>query len=116
MPWQHTPVGHHGTPLRSRRVTMFRFPSRLILIGGLVVVGFASGQETPGDRARRNAEETVSAEGVAFFEKKIRPVLVTECYGCHSSEKVKKVRGGLALDTREGTRKGGDSGPVIVPG
>src|SRR5437867_48344 len=61
-------------------VTMFRFPSRLILLSGLVVVGFASGQETQG----------VSAEGVAFFEKKIRPVLVTECYECHSTEKAKK--------------------------
>jgi hypothetical protein len=89
---------------------MFRFPGRLILIGGLVVVGLASGQETPGDRARRNAE------GVAFFEKKIRPILVTECYECHSSAKGKKARGGLLLDTREGMRKGGDSGPVIVPG
>ena len=95
---------------------MFRFPCRLILISGLVVFGFASGQETPGDPARRNAEAADPAEGVAFFEKKIRPVLVAECYGCHSTEKAKKVRGGLALDTREGARKGGDSGPVIVPG
>jgi hypothetical protein len=116
---------------------MFRSPSRLVLISSLVVAGFACGQETSGDRARRNAEaapprggrgtdsrtspaaaakDAGTAEGVAFFEKKIRPVLVTECYGCHSAEKRKKVRGGLALDTREGTRKGGDSGPVIVAG
>jgi cytochrome c553 len=95
---------------------MFRFPSRLILICGLVLSGFASGQQTPRDRAPRTAEDAVTAEGVAFFEKKIRPVLVAECYACHSAEKVKKVRGGLSLDTREGTRKGGDSGPVIVPG
>src|SRR5262245_58652149 len=98
---------------------MFRSPTHLILIGGLVAFGFASGQETQGDRARRkaesasptvaagtDAEEALSAEAVAFFEKKIRPVLVAECYECHSTEKAKKVRGGLALDTREGTRKG----------
>jgi hypothetical protein len=95
---------------------MSRLPSHLILVGGLVAFGFASGQETPGERARRSAGGVLPAEGAAFFEKKIRPVLVAECYGCHSAGKGKKVRGGLALDTREGTRKGGDSGPVIVPG
>ncbi|MFO0803458.1 MAG: PSD1 and planctomycete cytochrome C domain-containing protein [Gemmataceae bacterium] len=54
----------------------------------------------------------------AFFESKIRPVLVKECYSCHSAEaaKTKKLRGGLQLDTREGIRKGGDGGPAVVPG
>jgi hypothetical protein len=52
--------------------------------------------------------------GVAFFEKKIRPVLVEHCYRCHST--AKKQRGGLALDSRDGLRKGGDRGPAIVPG
>ncbi|MFO0927585.1 MAG: c-type cytochrome domain-containing protein [Gemmataceae bacterium] len=42
-------------------------------------------------------------------------MLIAECHGCHSTEKGKKVRGGLALDTRAGLRKGGDSGPAIVP-
>ena len=50
-----------------------------------------------------------------FFEKKIRPVLVENCYECHSAD-AKKVKGGLLLDTREGIEKGGDSGPAIVPG
>ena len=27
-----------------------------------------------------------------------------------------KIKGGLVLDTREGTRKGGDMGPAVVPG
>jgi len=54
-------------------------------------------------------------EQVAFFEKKIRPVLVDNCYKCHSAE-AEKVKGGLTLDTREGARRGGDSGPVVVPG
>ncbi len=39
------------------------------------------------------------ADGVEFFEKKIRPVLVEHCYDCHSA-KAKKVRGGLRLDSR----------------
>ena len=59
------------------------------------------------------AEST--AEGLAFFEKKIRPVLVEHCYKCHSASS-EKVKGGLLLDTREGIRKGGESGPAVVPG
>ena len=56
-----------------------------------------------------------SREQIAFFEKKIRPVLVQHCYDCHSEE-AKKAKGGLKLDTRVATRKGGDTGPGIVPG
>jgi hypothetical protein len=52
--------------------------------------------------------------GIEFFEKKIRPVLVEQCYRCHSAHQ--KVKGGLALDSRDGLRKGGDSGPALVPG
>lgn len=53
-----------------------------------------------------------------FFEKKIRPVLVEHCYSCHSAASAKdgKLRGGLFVDTREGIRKGGESGPGVVPG
>jgi len=49
-----------------------------------------------------------------FFEKKIRPVLVQHCYECHSA-KSKIVQANLYLDTREGMRRGGDSGPAVVP-
>jgi hypothetical protein len=55
------------------------------------------------------------AQGIAFFETKIRPVLVKSCYECHSATAT-KVRAGLLLDTRDGVRKGGDSGPAVVPG
>ena len=50
-----------------------------------------------------------------FFESKIRPVLAEKCYGCHSVESGKS-KGGLLLDTREGVRTGGDTGPAVVPG
>ena len=53
--------------------------------------------------------------GIEFFEKKIRPVLVEHCYECHAITS-KKVRGGLLLDSRDGVRKGGITGPAIVPG
>ncbi|HKI20901.1 MAG TPA: DUF1549 domain-containing protein, partial [Isosphaeraceae bacterium] len=50
-----------------------------------------------------------------FFETKVRPVLVEHCYACHSSQ-ARKLKGGLLLDTIEGMRKGGQSGPAVVPG
>src|SRR4051812_7765410 len=52
-------------------------------------------------------------EGVAFFESKIRPVLVESCYKCHGPEKQK---GQLRLDSKEAMLKGGETGPVLVPG
>ena len=53
--------------------------------------------------------------GIEFFEKKIRPIFVENCYKCHSKE-AEKLKGGLLLDTRDGVLKGGDTGPPIVPG
>ncbi|HUS34737.1 MAG TPA: PSD1 and planctomycete cytochrome C domain-containing protein [Verrucomicrobiae bacterium] len=56
-----------------------------------------------------------TAEGVDFFESRIRPVLAEHCYKCHSVES-KKRKGGLWLDSRAALREGGDSGPVLAPG
>src|SRR3954447_14915870 len=53
--------------------------------------------------------------GTEFFEKEIRPVFADKCYGCHSS-KLKSPMGGLVLDTKSGLKKGGNGGPVLVPG
>ena len=55
-------------------------------------------------------------KGIAFFEQKIRPVLIEHCYSCHS-EKAVKLRANLFLDSKAGWEKGGDSGvPAVVPG
>lgn len=54
-------------------------------------------------------------DGVAFFEAKIRPVLVKHCYECHSAESGKS-KGGLMLDTKQAIQAGGDTGPAVVPG
>lgn len=63
------------------------------------------------------ADPAIAADGdgIEFFEKKIRPVLATHCYKCHS-EKAQKIKGSLALDSAAGILKGGDRGPAIVPG
>jgi len=70
----------------------------------------------PSDGSARAKPGSVSTPAqLSHFEKKIRPVLVAQCYACHAAD-AKEIRGGLALDTREGIRKGGDSGPAVVPG
>lgn len=57
----------------------------------------------------------VSAEpDIDFFEKKIRPILVDNCYSCHSLGK--RLRGGLSLETKEAVLKGGDTGPALIAG
>jgi hypothetical protein len=58
------------------------------------------------------------ARRIEFFETKIRPVLVENCYQCHSAdaEKQKKLKAGLRLDTKAGMLAGGDGGAVLVPG
>jgi hypothetical protein len=50
---------------------------------------------------------------IEFFEKRVRPVLVQNCVGCHGPQKQK---GGLRLDSRAAVMKGGDNGPEIVAG
>lgn len=54
-------------------------------------------------------------EGIEFFEKRVRPVLVEHCYKCHSIES-KKAKGGLLLDSRDAILKGGATGPALVAG
>jgi hypothetical protein len=53
--------------------------------------------------------------GIEFFEAKVRPVLVANCYPCHSHQAAKQ-RGGLYLDSRDALLRGGDTGPAVVPG
>ncbi len=50
--------------------------------------------------------------GEAFFESKIRPVLVKRCYECHSGA---NAEGGLRVDLKSTIRKGGDRGAAVVP-
>jgi hypothetical protein len=55
-------------------------------------------------------------EGLDFFEKKIRPVLIDRCYACHSAQ-AKSVMGGLRLDSQQGMLRGGDSNkPAVTAG
>ncbi len=60
------------------------------------------------------AAHALSAEdGVEFFEKRVRPVLASNCYSCHGPD---KQFGALRLDSKERLLKGGQSGPAAIPG
>lgn len=72
-----------------------------IVIGG--IIGRSAAAEAP----------PVSAEQAKFFESKVRPLLVENCFKCHSEESQK---GNLRLDARGEMLLGGESGPAIVPG
>ena len=56
--------------------------------------------------------EKASASTVSF-EKNIQPLFRAKCQRCHGGEAIK---GDLDLKTAQGIQKGGESGPVIVPG
>jgi hypothetical protein len=64
-------------------------------------------------QADEPAANTISAEGRAFFEREVRPLLVKRCFECHGGS---EAEGGLSLASAEGWKHGGDSGPAIVPG
>src|SRR6266699_4759708 len=67
------------------------------LVGGLL---FASGP--------------VIAAAPPTFEKDIRPILKAHCFECHGEGQ--KLKAGLDLRLRRLMLKGGDDGPVLVPG
>ncbi len=58
-------------------------------------------------------QEEPTAEQVEFFEKQIRPILVSKCQDCHSED---SAESGLRVDSLEGLLKGGERGPAIVLG
>jgi hypothetical protein len=60
--------------------------------------------------------DTRGDEKLEFFERQVRPILITHCYACHSAEAT-ELAGGLRLDIKKGWQIGGDSGePAIIPG
>ncbi|QDV35295.1 PSD1 and planctomycete cytochrome C domain-containing protein [Tautonia plasticadhaerens] len=78
-----------------------------------MVLGTALGAVLPS--AAAPAAPQADQAALDFFEANVRPVLVEHCYSCHSAE-APRLRGDLALDTREGLLRGGALGPALVPG
>jgi len=102
-------------PIRTARFAFYPLLCRLAMVGGLALPAF--GTEVP--HAEIEAPATglpapQTAEGIAFFEREVRPVLVARCHGCHAAET--KPSGGLRVDDLHGLKTGGGRGPAIVPG
>ncbi len=47
------------------------------------------------------------------YDKDVKPLLAQNCYACHGAD---VQQSGLRLDLRQNALRGGDYGPVIVPG
>ena len=91
--------------MKTPRPRVVRFLQLLLVLGVLLRVDASAFGQENGDL-------------VKFFESRIRPILIEHCYKCHSVKAAREGRleGDLQLDTREGTRRGGDTGPAVVPG
>jgi len=74
-----------------------------------------AGPKRTATRAASMPEPKITKEGAAFFENKIRPALVHYCYECHSGDPG-KAKAHFVVDTRDGMRRGGDSGVAFAPG
>ncbi|MFM8415181.1 MAG: PSD1 and planctomycete cytochrome C domain-containing protein [Planctomycetota bacterium] len=75
---------------------------------GLAVLATAVAAVAGGGRAPAN-----SPDHQAFFESRVRPLLVAKCQECHGP---KVSEAGLRLDSRPAVLAGGQSGPVAVGG
>jgi mono/diheme cytochrome c family protein len=62
-----------------------------------------------------HGNDSPSADGVRFFENKVRPILAEHCHRCHGPDSG-KGKGGLRVDSADAILRGGESGPAIVPG
>jgi mono/diheme cytochrome c family protein len=85
----------------------------LATVGGLCLwAGTLAARQAPAPAAPPAAQGMVNAQSAEFFESRVRPILVANCYDCHTDDE----KGGLRVDSREALVKGGDSGPAITPG
>ena len=64
--------------------------------------------------SKANERDKPSDAQIEFFEKKIRPILVENCYVCHSEHH--KEAGGLRVDDYKAITIAGRNGQAVVPG
>lgn len=84
---------------------------RCLLLLPSVLLSFSMPLLAEDDRSLADADPGA----IAFFESKVRPVLVRHCYECHSAAEG-TAEGELRLDSRTAIRRGGSRGPAVVPG
>jgi hypothetical protein len=86
---------------------MLRHPSCFAWVVAVIAVGSPGAETIAAVPASRQ-------EAIDFFENKVRPILVNNCYACHSADT--KPSGGLRVDDKQGLLVGGNTGPAVVPG
>src|SRR3954447_1597233 len=97
-----------GTRLKSSLLLRGRLGSGFLSLASLCFIWLVSA-------VRQGFGQALTPDQLTFFEAKVRPVLAGRCFKCHSAE-IEKPKGGLLLDTAEGLLKGGEDGPVVLPG
>lgn len=117
------PAHRHGKwPARLRKTSSLKCPTAQAAPAthcgrrsiGLLILSLVT-WSWPVAAQASETEQSPTSDQVAYFESKVRPILVEHCYQCHSAE-AEQIEAGLVLDTRSGWKAGGDSGPAIVPG
>jgi hypothetical protein len=99
----------------ARKISNMVYRLRLVVIFsfafGVCHIGFDVPLASSMLAASPSREEAARLD---FFEKQVRPILVDNCYTCHSADT--NTKGGLRVDDRNGLLAGGESGPAVVPG
>ena len=62
---------------------------------------------------QRSPMPAAAAAAKVDYEKDVKPILAQNCYSCHGDT---VQQSGLRLDLRQNALRGGDYGPVILPG
>ena len=80
-------------------------PLAVVLLLVIATVGVSA--PNPQDKQTRSDEQE------QFFENEVRPLLVQHCVECHGPD---DQSGELRLDRHDHFKRGGGSGPIVVPG
>jgi hypothetical protein len=81
-----------------------------IFVRAFIVLGLAGAALAP---SRGGAAATPPPARPVTFAREVAPILDRWCVACHSG---KEAEAGLWLDSAGGVLRGGDTGPVVVPG
>jgi mono/diheme cytochrome c family protein len=84
---------------------------RFLFLGSVCAVA-ASVAVIPGDTVSASGPAAPDPGSQQFYTSRVTAILKTNCVDCHSDP----AKGGLHLDSYAGIKKGGEDGPVIVPG
>jgi hypothetical protein len=81
-----------------------------ILVRLLVVLGLTGAAPAP---AHGDAAPTPPPARPVSFARDVAPILDRWCVSCHG---VREAEAALRLDSLSGVMRGGDAGPVVIPG